>query len=51
MANVTQWLAMGGYALYVWPAYGLVFFVLAMHLLGIKSKGTRTRKQLQQWFK
>lgn len=46
-----QWLTMGGYSLYVWPAYGLLGVVLLMNLLGIKWKRKQTRQKLQQWFK
>jgi len=28
LAAVTRWLAMGGYAVYVWPAYGVAGVVL-----------------------
>lgn len=51
MNQFLDWLAMGGYSIYVWPAYGLVFFVLAMNLLGMKWKKKQTRHKLQQWFK
>ncbi|WP_058441861.1 heme exporter protein CcmD [Legionella brunensis] len=51
MSQLTQWWSMGGYAIYVWPAYGLVCAVLVMHILGIKSQHLRTIKKLQQWFK
>jgi heme exporter protein D len=46
-----EWLAMGGYSIYVWPAYGLVCVVLVMNLLGMKWKRKQTRLKLQQWFK
>lgn len=46
-----EWLAMGHYALYVWPAYGLVGVVLVMNFLGIYWKKKRTRQKLQQWYK
>lgn len=46
-----EWLSMGGYSLYVWPAYGLVFGVLALNFLGIKRQKVRTRQKLQRWFK
>jgi heme exporter protein D len=46
-----EWLAMGGYSAYVWPAYGLVGFVLIMNLYGIKRQKIRTRQKLQRWFK
>lgn len=51
MSQFLQWLDMGSYSLYVWPAYGIVCVVLVMNLLGIKWKKKRTRYILQQWFK
>lgn len=46
-----QWLTMGGYSLYVWPAYGLLGVILLINLIGIKWKRKQTRQKLQQWFK
>ena len=46
-----EWLAMGGYSIYVWPAYGLVCVVLVMNLLGMRLKKKQARQKLQQWFK
>lgn len=51
MNQFLQWLAMGGYSIYIWPAYGLVCVVLVMNLLGLKFQRTRMRKKLQQWLK
>lgn len=51
MNQLLQWLAMGGYAIYVWPAYGLVFVVMIMYLFGIKWQAKRARKLLQLWIK
>lgn len=51
MNQLVEWLAMGGYSLYVWPAYGLVAVVLVMNILGMKWKKKQTRQKLQQWFK
>ncbi len=51
MNQFLQWVAMGGYSFYIWPAYGLVCVVLVMNLLGIKWQRQRTRKKLHQWFK
>lgn len=51
MSQFLRWLSMGGYSIYIWPAYGLVCVVLVMNLLGIKFQRVRTRKKLQQWFK
>lgn len=46
-----EWLSMGGYSIYIWPAYGLVCVVLIITLLGVKWQQKRTREKLQQWFK
>lgn len=51
MSQFFDWLAMGGYSMYVWPAYGLVCAVLVMNVLGMKWKKKQTQKKLQQWFK
>jgi heme exporter protein D len=51
MSQFFQWLDMGGYSIYIWPAYGVVCVVLVMNLLGIKWQRIRTRKKLLQWFK
>lgn len=50
MTQFIQWWLMGGYSMYVWPAYGIVCIVLTMNLLGIRWQYKRTRKKLQQWF-
>ncbi|CAM4486971.1 heme exporter protein CcmD [Legionella lytica] len=51
MSQFFEWLTMGGYSIYVWPAYSLVSVVLVMNLLGMKWKKKQTRQKLQQWFK
>jgi heme exporter protein D len=51
MNQLMDWIAMGGYSFYIWPAYGLVCVVLLINLLGIKWQKKRTRELLQQWFK
>ena len=33
MTNLHDFLAMGGYAPYVWPAYGLTLLVLTLNIL------------------
>lgn len=50
MNQFIEWLAMGGYSLYVWPAYGLVCGVLLMNILGIRWQKNRIRQKLQHWF-
>lgn len=51
MSQFLNWLVMGGYSIYIWPAYGIVCVVLVMNLLGIKWQRLQTRKKLQSWFK
>ncbi|MDP3561013.1 MAG: heme exporter protein CcmD [Legionellaceae bacterium] len=45
----TEWFAMHGYALYIWPAYGIVTTVLIANLIGIVLRGKRTRAMLRTW--
>ena len=42
---MTEFLNMGGYALYVWPSYGLGFLVLALNLFFARrqSKQAKTK--------
>jgi len=42
---------MGGYANYVWSAYGLVFAVLLLHRLGVRWQRKRVFRTLETWFK
>lgn len=46
-----MWLCMGGYASYVWSAYGLVFAVLLLHGLGERWQRKRIFRSLETWFK
>lgn len=51
MSQLSHWLSMGGYSLYIWSAYGLAAIVFTLNLLGMKRQKFRTKKKLQQWFK
>ena len=42
---MSQFLAMGGYAAYVWPAYAVFFIVLIADYL---APGIRRRRQLRE---
>ena len=48
--NFAEFIAMGGYAKFVWGAYGVTFTVLAIHLIftirGLK-KSQQTLRQFQ----
>ncbi|MCC5793033.1 MAG: heme exporter protein CcmD [Natronohydrobacter sp.] len=51
MTQWFEWLTMGKYSLFVWPAYGLVCVILVMQLLGIRWQRRKTMQRLQHWFK
>ena len=36
-----EFLAMGGYAVYVWPSFGLTFIVMALIILGSRLQRSR----------
>jgi len=51
VGGIDDFLAMGGYAVYVWPAYGLTCAVLcglALHSWRRYRHGVRTLERLQQ---
>jgi len=48
--NWTSWGAffhMGGYGLYVWGAYGVTAFVLALEIVAVRRRAARARADLQ----
>ncbi|STY29711.1 heme exporter protein CcmD [Legionella wadsworthii] len=51
MNHFLEWAAMGGYSIYVWPAYGLFCGIFIMNLLGMRLKRKQTKHKLQQWLK
>jgi len=51
VTNIGAFLAMGGYAVFVWPAYGLTFAVLgglALHSWRSYRQSVRTMERLQR---
>jgi heme exporter protein D len=46
MASIHQFFAMGGYAVFVWPAYGVAFLVLAWMLIDSVGAYRRSRRAL-----
>jgi heme exporter protein D len=44
---MTHWLAMGGYAAYVWPAYATFFIVLAWDWLAPAFRKRRLTRELR----
>lgn len=49
--DVHQFLHMGGYAFYVWTAYGVVFGLLFANLFHACFKQKQIKQKLQQFFK
>jgi len=47
MNALMSWFEMHGYAMYIWPAYGLVFGVLITNLVISYRRGRRTRLALR----
>ena len=46
-ASLQSFLAMGGYAMYVWPAYGVFFIVLLIDWLAPQFRRRRVLRQLR----
>ncbi|HET7611170.1 MAG TPA: heme exporter protein CcmD [Rhodanobacteraceae bacterium] len=44
---MAQWLAMGGYAVYVWPAYAVFFAVLAWDWFAPALRRRRLSRELR----
>jgi heme exporter protein D len=47
-ASFTHWLAMGGYAAYVWPAYGVAVLVLGGLSLASIRAARAARRDLER---
>ena len=46
-ASLQSFLAMGGYAVYVWPAYGVFFIVLMIDWLAPQFRRRRVLRELR----
>ncbi|KTD82844.1 heme exporter protein CcmD [Legionella waltersii] len=51
MHQFLDWIAMGGYSLYVWPAYFLVYGILLLNVFRMKKHKSRIYTSLKHWFK
>lgn len=47
MSTAIEWLHMGGYANYVWPAYLLVLGVFAAHFFKLKVRKKKIKRVLK----
>ena len=50
MSTLMQYLTMGKYGLYVWPAYGIAMAVLVINFVGVHIQGKKTKQQLKRWY-
>ena len=46
MIDLSKFLLMGGYAVYVWPSYALVLIVLLSNVLWVKRAAHKLQSQL-----
>ena len=46
--SVSDFLAMGGYALYVWGSYGMTALVVAVELAALRARRTRALDELRR---
>ena len=45
-----EWFSMGGYSLYVWPAYGITFTVFALNIFISLREKMRVKKIIKHYF-
>ena len=43
-----EWLAMGGYAFFVWSSYGALALAIAIELWQLRRRRQRAREQVRQ---
>lgn len=48
MSRMAEFFNMGGYAFYVWTAYGIAFVVLTANVLGARACERRLRAELER---
>ncbi len=48
MAEIEHYLAMGGFALYVWPAYGVAMLIMAALAIQSVAAYRRHRRELER---
>ena len=49
MMNLTHFLNMGGYGIYVWPAYLFTLFIFAYQLVSTRLEKKRIQKSAKQF--
>jgi heme exporter protein D len=48
--SLSEFLDMGGYALYVWPSFGLTALLVVVELLLVRSQRREVLRSLRQQF-
>lgn len=48
--NLDQFFHMGGYGIYVWPAYGITLLVFLLNLIFALKETKSIKKNLKQYF-
>jgi heme exporter protein D len=46
--SVSDFLAMGGYALYVWGSYGMTALIVAVELAALRARRVRAMDELRR---
>lgn len=47
---MSKWFAMGGYGIYVWPAYFITFAVLGLNIVMSLREKKHIKKIIKQYF-
>ncbi len=51
MTQIVQWLAMGKYAIYVWPAYATVGTIFIANLIALKKYRKRVTQRIRKQYR
>jgi len=46
---MTEFFNMGGYAVYVWSAYGLCFLVLGLNVFAARQRNLNVKKEIRKY--
>lgn len=51
MSSFLEWINMGGYGIYIWPAYIIACIVMIINVLTVKIEKKAVSKNLDKWYK
>lgn len=46
--SMSEFLAMGGYGLYVWGSFGMTALAIVIELAGLRARHARAREQVEE---